>query len=716
MKEDASEQELLMYIKKAEENTKEFSHYTPEEVMKELFDYKEYKPRQEEIITRILTKQGHTLGIMPTGGGKSLCFQIPALILPNMTLVVSPLIALMKDQVDNLRKKGISSAFYLNSTMSENAKKKTLELVKKKKVKILYIAPESLKSEKIIQVISDVKIDLFVIDEAHCISSWGNDFRPDYLRISTMISLFQNPLVLALTATATQEVERDIQKQLGLECAVFKSSFDRPQLYIQVITLQEDVDKEAFLSALLKKLSGPTIVYVTFTETAENLEQLLQKKGFACTYYHGQIREQNEKEKRQNTFISDECEIIISTIAFGMGIDKANIRNIIHFNCSHSIENYYQEIGRAGRDEQKANCITLYSSSDRARIKRLKEKDWPNKEKIQNVLSYIKNKNTSFMFSTAKSIAYECDIHETPVALILQRLEESAAIKIYARVPAQIQIVKPLKMSYEEIIQAFPQYHEDLQKIFSSSFFRNTRREWLVFEELMQETGSNYFRLKEILFYLIDQGYIEKKNETTKDLIVRNEKIHDFDISPIVFLFQSLLERNLQKLDLVAHCLLGDSCIRKSLLLYFGENYEKENCGMCSYCVSDTPTNNILLEKQEEYLSEEEREIISRTLQLDAEKEPLEICLLKCLLLDQTVPKKDFVNIVTGDLKKRNSEWKFELQSYNKLYAYKERKLELEKSLSILLDQKDVKRKIDGTLQVTKKGLRMLESWNVKKA
>jgi len=364
------------------QNDKDFSNFTPHDVLRNVFQFNEFKPQQIEVITRILNNEGNTLGIMPTGGGKTLCFQIPALIQSNLTIVVSPLIALMKDQIDNLVKRDIHSAFYINSSLKNSKKEEILNLVEAGKVKLLYMAPESLKSEKILQSLKKTTIDLFVIDEAHCISTWGHDFRPDYLILTSIIKKLNAKQILALTATATKEVEEDIQKQLQTKCEIFKSSFDRPNLYIDVITLADDVKKEFYLLNLLKRLKGSTIIFVTFVKTAENLSTYLKENGVNSIFYHGRLKS-DDREMRQNQFISGECDVIVATIAFGMGIDKPDIRNIIHYNISKSIESYYQEIGRAGRDNDDSNCITLFTKSDKVRIKELISSGWPDKKKLK---------------------------------------------------------------------------------------------------------------------------------------------------------------------------------------------------------------------------------------------------------------------------------------------------------------------------------------------
>jgi len=358
------EQKLLNLALKAENNKFDFSSSKPLDILKNIFGHNGFKPQQLEIITRILNREGNTLGIMPTGGGKSVCFQIPALIRENLTVVISPLIALMKDQIDNLTKKDIYTAFFVNSSISEDTKEKILELVEKKKVKLLYLAPESLKSERILDVLKKLDIGLFVIDEAHCISTWGHNFRPDYLRLPEIIEELNHPQILALTATATKEVEEDIQKQLKTKCKVFKASFDRPNLYMDVIPLEKNVKKELFLVSLLKRLKGSTIVFVTYRTTSEKISEILNSNGIGSVHYHAGL-EREVREKIQNQFISGESRVIVATIAFGMGIDKADIRNIIHYNIPQSIENYYQEMGRAGRDGLESHIFLLFEERDR---------------------------------------------------------------------------------------------------------------------------------------------------------------------------------------------------------------------------------------------------------------------------------------------------------------------------------------------------------------
>lgn len=331
------------------------------EILKKYFGYDKFRPGQEEIITAILNHQD-TLAVMPTGAGKSICYQVPAMLLPGITIVISPLISLMQDQVKALNAAGIHAA-YINSSLSESQIAKALQLASAGAYKIIYAAPERLESYLFQQFASKADISMVTVDEAHCISQWGQDFRPSYLKIVEFIrTLHVRPVISAFTATATEEVKEDIRCILGLNNPkVLVTGFDRPNLYYEVDAVRR---KDDFVLEYIKQhLNDSGIVYCATRKNVDHLFELLFKSGVSVTKYHAGMAS-NDRKKNQEDFVYDRAAVMIATNAFGMGIDKSNVRFVIHYNMPQSMENYYQEAGRAGRDGEDSKCILLYSPQD----------------------------------------------------------------------------------------------------------------------------------------------------------------------------------------------------------------------------------------------------------------------------------------------------------------------------------------------------------------
>ena len=327
------------------------------------FGFHSLREGQEEVIRSILSGKD-TLAIMPTGAGKSLCYQLPGLQLPGTTVVVSPLISLMKDQVDKLQEKGVDAA-QLNSTLTPREQGEVLEEIAQQRSEFVFVTPERATQPGFLETLGGVEIDLFVVDEAHCISEWGHDFRPAYLALKGAIEALGNPVVLALTATATDRVVEDIARRLGREdLEVIDTGIYRENLHLGVVPMPDEEAKRAELARLLAETAGTGIVYVSTVRACEEVAAWLQGRGIAVARYHGRLGAR-ERRASQDRFMAGELEAIVATNAFGMGIDKPDIRFVVHYNLPGSLESYYQEAGRAGRDGEPARCVLLYLPEDR---------------------------------------------------------------------------------------------------------------------------------------------------------------------------------------------------------------------------------------------------------------------------------------------------------------------------------------------------------------
>ena len=338
---------------------------TPEAILKSTFGYDTFKPLQREIIINVQARRD-TLVIMPTGGGKSLTYQVPALLFDGLTVVVSPLIALMKDQVEQLHALGVSAVF-LNSSLSPEEYQQNMDAVKSGRAKLLYVAPETLLTPRIYSLLSSLKLDLLAIDEAHCISEWGHDFRPEYRQLADVRRKFPSAVCMALTATATPRVRADIMSSLGFtQSNEFLASFNRENLFIEVLPKRDPIAQTLKFLENFKDQSG--IIYCFSRKQVDDLAATLARYKYSVRPYHAGL-EDVDRRRNQEAFIRDDVQIIVATIAFGMGINKPNVRFVIHFDLPKSIENYYQEIGRAGRDGLPAHCLLLYSYGDASKIR-----------------------------------------------------------------------------------------------------------------------------------------------------------------------------------------------------------------------------------------------------------------------------------------------------------------------------------------------------------
>ena len=336
---------------------------TPHSILKKFFGYDSFRPGQEQIVQRLLAGQD-VLAVMPTGAGKSICYQVPALLLPGITLVVSPLVSLMKDQVGALVQAGVAAAF-LNNSLTDNQKALMLHRAREGWYKIIYVAPERLEMPGFQRFAQEKLISMVTVDEAHCISQWGQDFRPSYLRIQAFVdSLPTRPVVGAFTATATAHVRDDIRTHLALRDPYeVTASFDRPNLYFATQRALPSEKPRRLLELVLQEGNHAGIVYCSTTKQVDDTARLLQSRGIRAAAYHAKL-DADTRRRNQDDFLYDRVQVMVATNAFGMGIDKPNVRFVIHYNMPKDLESYYQEAGRAGRDGQPSRCTLLYSGTD----------------------------------------------------------------------------------------------------------------------------------------------------------------------------------------------------------------------------------------------------------------------------------------------------------------------------------------------------------------
>ncbi|MBQ1591294.1 MAG: ATP-dependent DNA helicase RecQ, partial [Treponema sp.] len=366
---------------------------TPEQVLKSIFGYDSFRPLQKEVIANVLDGRD-TLAVMPTGGGKSLCYQIPAMLLPGLTVVVSPLIALMQDQVSQLEAWGIPAVF-LNSSLEWSEYLQKMNLIRQGKIKLLYVSPEGLSTSRIQDILhsENVQLSCLTIDEAHCVSEWGHDFRPDYMEIACIREQFPSAVCLALTATATKQVQGDIISHLRLENpAVLVASFNRPNLFLEV--RKKNNPFEQVQGFLLEHKGESGIIYCFSRRQVDELTEKLEQKKISVLNYHAGLSDE-ERSQHQKLFIQDKVDVMVATLAFGMGINKPNVRFVLHYDMPKSIEQYYQEIGRAGRDGLPATALLLYSYGDLHKLRYFFEDsaDPQKAEKLlQGMVSYAEAK------------------------------------------------------------------------------------------------------------------------------------------------------------------------------------------------------------------------------------------------------------------------------------------------------------------------------------
>lgn len=550
--------------------------------LKTHFGFSGFNNGQEEVITRVL--QGESAAaVFPTGGGKSLCYQLPALLLPGVTLVVSPLLALMYDQLDFLKKKGVSAAV-LDSTLTHKEYQDTVNSALKGELKILMISVERFKNERFRGVLSLMHISLLVVDEAHCISEWGHNFRPEYLKLPRYKEEFSIPQVLLLTATATETVAEDMCQKLGIkEENCIRTGFYRENLHLEVTPVHSDEKEELLLNRLKNSPGEPAIVYVTLQKTAEEIADILIKEGINAACYHGGMKS-DDRSDVQNRFMDGVLDCIVATIAFGMGIDKRDIRHVIHFDLPKSIENYSQEAGRAGRDGLSSRCELFACGDGLTVLENFVYGDTPLRGSIYKLLEILLHSGPLWEIQLY-TLSGEVDIRTLPLKTLLVYLEIEGIISSAYSYFASCEF-KALIPGKEILLRFEGERREFLKTLFS---YTEKKRVWVQvkLEEFVRDGGERQRALKALEF-LNSEGLIELR--TGQSVEVYKKTAEHFDIQDVTDriyrLFKHKEESEIKRIRAMVDFFESKSCLAGRLSGYFGENKEGFACGDCSVCKS----------------------------------------------------------------------------------------------------------------------------------
>ena len=553
----------------------------------EHFGFKDFREGQREVITAILEGRD-TVVVMPTGGGKSLCYQLPALMKPGATIVVSPLIALMKDQVDALAARNLPATF-INSSIPFEEQKARIQGVRRGLYKLVYVAPERFRSAHFVETLRSIDISLFAVDEAHCISQWGHDFRPDYLRLSAAIEEIGRPQIAALTATATPYVRADIIEQLKLrEPRAFVSGFDRPNLSINVVHTHKEREKITHIKALAASSGGSGIIYTSTRKAVEQVAGRLQGAGLSVIGYHAGMDEA-ARTHAQDDFMSGRTQMIVATNAFGMGIDKPDIRFVFHHHLPGSIEAYYQEIGRAGRDGLPSTCVLLFNYADKRTQDYFIEGSYPPPEIVARVYQALVATNQKRIELSVSEIAARAAVrNEMAVQSALIILEKAGHIERGSSNENRAAL-RLLVQPQEARASAGARETKARQVLFGllGGFDLNERADIeLDVTDFAESMGLDLQTVRRALSQLNASGIISyNPARRTRGVLMLDEKpASHLRIRPQEVARRAALEQRKLR-EMISFC-YTESCYRAFILDYFGDPHHAPNCGTCSNCVA----------------------------------------------------------------------------------------------------------------------------------
>jgi ATP-dependent DNA helicase RecQ len=562
--------------------------------LKQIFGFSAFRLGQHAVVEQLLA--GHSsLAIFPTGAGKSLCYQFVATQLPHLTLVVSPLLALMKDQLEFLHSKGIAAAS-IDSTLSFEQNQQVMRDIRNGVCKILMVSVERFKNERFRQFIQSIPLSMLVVDEAHCISEWGHNFRPDYLKLPAYQQALNIPLVLLLTATATKKVKRDMAQRFAISPAhIVQTGFYRPNLHLQILSVVE-AEKNSRLLDLLKQQSGAGIVYVTLQKTAEIVAQLLVKQGWLAKAYHAGL-DNEVRQQIQHDFMQHTLPIVVATIAFGMGIDKADIRFVIHYDLPKSIENYSQEIGRAGRDGQDSNCVVLANLDGLTVVENFVYGDTPDKDAIARVIDNIRHSANPAQPNQAYSwemqineLSNLSNIRQLPLKTLLVQLELA-------------QVMQPLYAYFAEFKLRFNRQIREILALFTGE-----RRDFLAcvfnaiemkkvwglvnFDIIYQQYAAPRHRVVSALEYLAEHQYVQLESRLITDVyqVGSEALLTEQLVTTLTAYFSDNEQKEINRIAAMIRFFELDACLSYNLALYFDDHNAPIQCGKCSVCMGKNTT------------------------------------------------------------------------------------------------------------------------------